>query len=212
MQKKRLIVGLSGASGAMLGERLLMHMQTRNDWETHLVMTPAAERTIALELGKTPADIASLASHHHAAKDIGASIASGTFACEGMVVIPCSMRSLAAIAHGISDNLLLRSADVMLKEHRRLVLVAREAPLSRIHLANMSLLAEYGAEIVPPMMSFYHHPTSIEDMADHLIGRILAGFGIEISSFRRWGESDDSRENDPQGKAVTEPIPWPTDC
>lgn len=188
-QRKRLVVGMSGASGAVLARRFLVQMAEQKDWETHLVVSPGAERTIELELQAPVEAIVSLADVVHDAGDIGAAIASGTFRTEGMVVIPCSMKSLAGIAHGYTDNLLLRAADVTLKEQRRLVLVARETPLGRIHLRNMSMLADQGVRILPPMLTFYTRPQTIDDLVDHIVGKVLSEFGIEGRNFHRWRET-----------------------
>lgn len=189
-QKKRLVVGMSGASGAALTQRFLTQMADHEGWETHLVVSTGAKRTIELELQKSLSDITALAHTVYDEKDIGAAIASGTYRTEGMVVIPCSMKSLAGIAHGFTDNLLLRAADVTLKEQRKLVLVARETPLGRIHLNNMSILAGFGARILPPMMTFYTKPQSIDDMVDHIIGKVLGEFGLEGRNFHRWHEAE----------------------
>lgn len=186
--RQRLVVGMSGASGAPLTRRLLEQLRGQPGWETHLVISASAARTIELELGCAVAEVARLADVTHDEGDIGASIASGTFRTAGMVVIPCSMKSLAGIACGYTDNLLLRAADVTLKEQRKLVLVARETPLSRIHLDNMARLAELGVRILPPMLTFYHQPRGIDDMVDHIVGKVLAEFGIEGQNFRRWKE------------------------
>lgn len=188
-QAKRLVVGMSGASGAVLAQRFLRQMAGQAGWETHLVISPGAERTIELELGEPVSAVAALADVVHDAADIGASIASGTFRTEGMVVIPCSMKSLAGIAHGYTDNLLLRAADVTLKEQRKLVLVARETPLGRIHLRNMAMLADQGVRILPPMLTFYTRPRTIDDLVDHVLGKVLGEFGIEGRNFHRWGET-----------------------
>jgi len=197
-KRKRLVVGMSGASGAALTRRFLVQMSDHADWETHLVISNAALRTIELELGCPVAEVSALASVTHDEHDVAASISSGTFRTAGMVVIPCSMKSLAGIACGYTDNLLLRAADVTLKEQRRLVLVARETPLSRIHLGNMARLADLGVRILPPMMTFYNQPRSIEDMIDHVVGKVLAEFGIEGRNFHRW--HDDEAPQSGQGR------------
>lgn len=185
---KRLVVGVSGASGAILAVSLLEQMAYYADWETHLIISNGSRRTIELELDKTLPEVTALATEVHVFKDIGASIASGTFKTQGMVVIPCSMKTLAGIAHGYSDNLLLRAADVTLKERRPLVLVARETPFSRVHLQNMTTLASYGVTLMPPMMTFYNHPRTIQDMQDHIVGKVLNEFKLEARNFHRWGE------------------------
>lgn len=184
----RLVVGISGASGAPLAHRLLQQMRGCDGWETHLVVSPSARRTIEHEVSRPLSEIEALATVVYDERDVGAAIASGTFRTRGMIVIPCSMKSLAGIAHGYTDNLLLRAADVTLKEQRKLVLVARETPLNRIHLNNMATLAEYGARILPPMMTFYTQPKTIDDMVDHIVGKALGEFGIEGRNFHRWHE------------------------
>lgn len=186
--KKRLIVGMSGASGASLGIELLETLQENPDYETHLVISKGAEETILYETDYTVADVMALADKSHDINNIGASIASGTFRTEGMIIVPCSMKTVAGIACGYSDNLLLRAADVVIKEQRQLVLATRESPLSVIHLRNMLTLAELGAFIIPPMVTYYNKPTSIKEMNRHIIGKILDKFGIEISGFNRWCE------------------------
>ena len=188
-EMKRLVVGVSGASGASLAVTLLETMKQQINWETHLVISSGAKRTITLELTETIEYVETLATEVHDLQDIGASIASGTFKTAGMVVIPCSMKTLAGIAHGYSDNLLIRAADVTLKENRPLVLVARETPLSPIHLKNMSTLASYGVTLMPPMMTFYNNPQNIMDMQMHIVGKVLNEFGIEVTHFKRWNGS-----------------------
>jgi flavin prenyltransferase len=188
MANKRLVIGISGASGIPLAVHLLELMRDQDGWESHLVVSPGADRTILEETSYKPEDIFSLATRRHCIDDIGSSIASGTFRTEGMVVIPCSMKTVAGINHGYSDNLLLRAADVTIKERRKLVLVARETPLSPIHLRNLSELVSLGVVVMPPMMTFYNQPQSIADMTHHIVGKVLSEFGIEAPGFRRWGE------------------------
>lgn len=190
-EKKRLVVGISGASGASLALNLLQTMQTIPDWEVDLVVSGGAERTLRHELGLGSADLADMVDNLHPLDDIGASIASGTYRTEGMVVIPCSMKTLAGVAHGYSDNLLLRAADVTMKERRKLVLVARETPLSLIHLQNMTTMASFGAVILPPMLTYYNKPETLRDMNDHIVGKVLNEFGVEHRRFRRWRGMDD---------------------
>lgn len=185
-EKKRLVVGVSGASGASLAVMLLKEMQQFSQWETHLVISAGAKRTIEIELNETIGQVEALATVVHDLQDIGASIASGTFKTAGMVVIPCSMKTVAGVAHGYSDNLILRAADVTIKEHRPLVLVVRETPLHSIHLKNMSILASVGITLMPPMMTFYNNPQSIDDMQIHIVGKVLNEFGIELTGFKRW--------------------------
>ncbi len=195
--KKRLIVGISGASGAILGIQLLKLLGQYPDWETHLIMTEGAKLTIRSETEYTVEQVAALADRTYEPQQIGASIASGTFRTEGMVILPCSMKTIAGIASGYCDNLLLRAADVTLKEKRKLVLAARECPLSAIHLRNMLTLTEAGAYIMPPVLSYYQHPQSIEDMNLHFLGKLLDKFDLEPAGYRRWGEgcSDYSNES-----------------
>ena len=187
---KRLVVALSGASGVPLGVRLLEKMQAVPDWETHLVLSAGAKRTIHEETDLAVADVEALATRVYPEGDIGASIASGTFRTQGMVIVPCSMKTLAGVAHGFSENLLLRAADVTLKERRRLVLVAREMPLSLIHLRNMTAVTEAGAIVLPPMISFYQRPKTVDDMVDHVVGKILDIFEIEMPGYCRWKETN----------------------
>lgn len=186
--KKRMVIGISGASGAALAVDLLYCLREHSDWEAHLVVSNSAETTLRLETAMSLDDVVKLAAQSYSIKDIGASIASGTFKTEGMVVIPCSMKTLSGIATGYSDNLLLRAADVTIKERRPLVLVARESPLSTIHLRNMLTVAELGAVILPPMVTHYNKPMGMEDLTRHITGKILDRFGLEVSGFRRWGE------------------------
>ncbi len=187
--KKRLVIGMSGASGAILGIEILKTLKKYPDWESHLVISKGAEQTILEETNYKLIDVINLADKTYSLKDIGASIASGTFRTEGMVIVPCSMKTAAGIACGYSDNLLLRAADVTIKERRKLVLVPRESPLSTIHLRNLLSLSELGTIIVPPMMSYYNKPASVEDLNTHIIGKILDKFHIEVNGFNRWGEN-----------------------
>ena len=186
---KRLIVGISGASGAIYGIRLLQVLHERQEIETHLVLTKPAERTISEETSFKVDDVKQLASVVHSIQDIGASIASGSFKTEGMVVIPCSIHTVSAIAHCISENLLTRAADVILKEKRRLVLVVRESPFHIGHLKSLLAAAEMGATIVPPVPAFYTLPKTLDDVIDHTVGRVLDHFGIEHKLVKRWGEN-----------------------
>ena len=182
----RLIVGVSGASGTILAEKLLMALRQIPDLETHLVISNGARTTEGLELGNSHPELTSLAHVVHPIEDIAASIASGSFNTIGMVVIPCSMKTLAGIVSGYSDNLLLRAADVCLKERRKLVLVTREMPLSNLHLENMLKASQYGALIMPPMLTFYNAPETIDDMINHLIGKVLMQFGLGFDHFSPW--------------------------
>ena len=185
---QRLIVGISGASGVIYGIRLLEVLRACPDIESHLVVTKPAERTIVEETTYSVADVKAMASVVHPITDIGASIASGSFRAMGMVVIPCSIHTVSAIAYCVSDNLLTRAADVVLKEGRKLVLVVREAPLHRGHLKSLLAAAEAGAVILPQVPAFYSQPKTLEDVIDHTVGRVLDHFGIAHDLFRRWGE------------------------
>lgn len=184
---KRIVVGLSGASGMPLAIRLLKELHNNNDVEVHLVISRGAEMTIQQECQMSIDEIKQLADVVYDQNNIGASIASGTFQSDGMIVIPCAMKTVAGIAHGYSDNLLLRACDVMIKEQRQLILVTRETPLSPIHLDNLAYLSRLPKVVImPPMMSYYQCPQTIEDMEIHLIGKILARFDIEVENFKRW--------------------------
>lgn len=186
--RKRLVVAISGASGTILGIELLQILRENPAYETHLVISKGAEQTILQETDYKIEEVMKLADVVHDINNIGASIASGTFQTEGMIVIPCSMKTVAGIACGYSDNLLLRAADVVIKEKRKFVLVARECPLSAIHLRNMLTLAELGAFIMPPMLTYYNKPMDIQAMNRHIIGKVLEKFGIEVNGFNRWCE------------------------
>ncbi|HYH22909.1 MAG TPA: UbiX family flavin prenyltransferase [Azospirillum sp.] len=185
--RKRLIVGISGASGVVYGIRML-EMLRRLEVETHLVMSRSAEVTIALETDRKVAEVRALADVVHRIDDIAASISSGSFRTLGMVVAPCSMRSMAEIAHGVTSTLLTRAADVVLKERRRLVLMVRETPLHLGHLRTMAQLAEMGAVIAPPVPAFYAKPADLEAMIGHTVGRVLDLFDLDVGTLRRWGE------------------------
>jgi len=175
---RSLIVAITGASGAVYGVRLLQVLRTVPDLQSHLVVSPAGWMNIEQELRVARRDIEALAHVVHGVRDVGASIASGSFATEGMVVAPCSMRTLAAVAHGLSDNLIARAADVALKERRRLVLMVRETPLNLAHLRNMVAVTEMGGVVFPPVPAFYNRPESLDAMIDHTVGRVLDLFGI----------------------------------
>src|SRR5215475_13492486 len=183
--QNRLIVGISGASGAIYGVRLLQAL-TALPLETHLVMTRTAEVTLAHETPYKVAEVQALADKVHRVDDLAAAISSGSFRTHGMIVAPCSMRSLGEIANGISSNLLTRAADVVLKERRRLVLVARETPLHAIHLRNMTRLAQAGAVIAPPVPAFYNRPKTLDNVIDHTIGRVLDLFDLDTGKVKRW--------------------------
>jgi 4-hydroxy-3-polyprenylbenzoate decarboxylase len=185
--QKRLIVGISGASGVAYGVRLLQLLRNAGV-ETHLVMSRTAEITFAYETDLKISDIVALADKHHAISDMAASISSGSFKTMGMIVAPCSMRSMSEIASGVTTTLLTRAADVTLKERRRLVLMVRETPLHAGHLRTMTALSEIGAIIAPPVPAFYAKPDSLEDMIDHTVGRVLDLFDIDVGVVRRWSE------------------------
>ncbi|MHA7600255.1 UbiX family flavin prenyltransferase [Alicycliphilus sp. T452] len=183
---KRIVVGISGASGAVYGARLLQALQGMEGVESHLVVSHAGWLNLRHELDMERAEVEALADHVHDLADVGASIASGSFAAHGMVVAPCSMRTLAAIAHGLADNLLTRAADVVLKERRRLVLLTRESPLHLVHLRNMATVTELGAICCPPMPAFYQRPTTIGEIVDHSVARALDLLGLDNDLAPRW--------------------------
>ena len=182
---RKLIVGITGATGAIFGVRLLNALQ-HTDVETHLVASRWAQRTIEHETPYSFKDVRAMASVYYEPGNMGAAISSGSFITEGMVIAPCSMRSLAAIAQGNGDHLVHRAADVVLKERRRLVLVAREMPLSEVHLENMLKLSRMGVTIMPPMPAMYNHPQTVDDIVDHIVARVLDQFSIQADFARRW--------------------------
>lgn len=181
----RLIVGISGASGAIYGIRLLEALSDLSV-ETHLILTKPAKVTIAYETDIKVQKIIDCADHYHDDEDIAAALASGSFRTEGMIVAPCSMRSAAEIAHGTTATLLTRAADVILKERRKLVLMVRETPLHLGHLRTLTQLAEMGAIVAPPMPAFYARPETVSDLVDHAVGRVLDLFGLETGAVKRW--------------------------
>ena len=184
---KRLIVGITGSTGVIFGVRLLEVLaEAKSEIETHLVVSKWAQQTIEHETATSMATLKDLASVTYSPGDMGAKISSGSFHTDGMAVVPCSMRSLAAIAHGMGDHLVHRAADVVLKERRKLVLVARETPLNEIHLDNMLKLTRMGAVILPPMPAFYNHPKSLDDMINHIVMRILDQFDMPADLVERW--------------------------
>ena len=187
-QSKRIIVGVSGASGVIHGIRLLQVLQPEAGVETHLILSNAAKRTMVLETAWSVAEVEALADRNYRANDIAAAIASGSFKTDGMVVVPCSMKTLSGIANSYADTLLIRAAEVILKERRRLVLVPRETPLHLGHLRLLVKAAEIGAVIMPPMPAFYHRPESVADVVDQTVNRILDMLGIELDHdlFQRW--------------------------
>ncbi|MDQ0753139.1 4-hydroxy-3-polyprenylbenzoate decarboxylase [Streptomyces africanus] len=182
----RLIVGMTGATGAAFGVRLLENLRELPGVETHLVLSRWARTTIELETGLSVAEVGALADVTHPPEDQGATISSGSFTTDGMVIVPCSMKTLAGIRAGYAEGLVGRAADVVLKERRKLVLVPRETPLSEIHLENMLALARLGVQMVPPMPAFYNHPASVDDIVDHITARILDQFELPAPAAKRW--------------------------
>jgi 4-hydroxy-3-polyprenylbenzoate decarboxylase len=183
---RRLVVAITGATGAVYGVRLLQTLAATPGIETHLVVSDAASLTLHQEVGLQRREVEALAHVVHKNRDIGAAIASGSFQSDGMVIAPCSMKTLAAVALGLSDNLIARAADVMLKERRRLVLMVRETPFNLAHLRNMTAVTEMGGIVFPPLPSFYHKPASIDEMVDHTVARVIDLFGIEHALAPRW--------------------------
>jgi flavin prenyltransferase len=182
----KIIVGISGASGVIHGVRLLERLRKNPAVETHLVVTRAGEKTLYLETGKLIAEIKQIASYFHPIDDISSKLASGSYPVDAMVVAPCSIHTMGSLAAGTTSNLLLRAADVTLKERRRLILMVRETPLHLGHLRNMTALSEMGAIIAPPMAAFYHRPQTAMDIVDHSVGRILDLLGVPDNEVRRW--------------------------
>jgi len=185
--KPRLIIAITGASGTIYGVRMLEQLRSSGACTTHLVMSASGALTATQELGIKRGEIEDLADVVHNVKDVGATIASGSFRSEGMVIAPCSMKTLASIAHGFADNLVSRAADVILKERRKLVLLARETPLNLAHLRNMTAVTEMGGIVFPPVPAFYTQPTSLDDIVNHTVGRVLDLFSIPHTSLvKRW--------------------------
>jgi len=183
----RIIVGISGASGVIYGVRLL-ELLKQQEIETHLIISKAGKRNIEIETDYKPSEVEAMATYVYDHKDVGASLASGSFLTQGMVVAPCTIKTLSGIANSYTENLLVRAADVTLKEKRKLALLVRETPLHKGHLRLMSMAADMGAHILPPVPSFYHQPKTIEDIIDQTIGKVFDYFGIKHSLFKRWGE------------------------
>jgi 4-hydroxy-3-polyprenylbenzoate decarboxylase len=183
---KRLVVAITGASGAMYGIRLLQWLRESAQVETHLMISDAGVLSMHYELDMKRKDIEALADVVHSVRDVGACVASGSFQSEGMIIAPCSMKTLGSVAHGLSDNLISRAADVMLKERRRLVLMVRETPFNLAHLRNMTSVTEMGGIIYPPLPALYQKPQSIEEMVDHTTGRVLDLFGIQQTLAPQW--------------------------
>ncbi|MBW2093843.1 MAG: UbiX family flavin prenyltransferase [Deltaproteobacteria bacterium] len=187
---KRIVIGIAGASGVIYGVRMLQLLQSK-DYEIHLIVSEAGVKNLAIETGFDLDQVGTLADHVYDNRDMAASLASGSFLTEGMVVIPCTIKTLSGIANSYSNNLIVRAADVTLKEKRKLVLVVRETPLHKGHLRLMTMAADMGAHILPPVPSFYHKPETIEDILDQTIGKIFDYLSIEHNLFKRWqGEGE----------------------
>ena len=182
----RLVIGISGSTGAIYGVRLLEVLQGSPDIETHVVISEPAKTTIEFETGRDPKDVLAMASVVYDYRDVGAAISSGSFLTDGMVIAPCSIKTLSSVANSYNDNLLSRAADVCLKERRKLVMVVRETPLHRGHLRLMLDVTESGGVILPPMPSFYHLPKTVDDIVNHTVQKVLDQFGIEKGLFQRW--------------------------
>ncbi|MCA1247709.1 UbiX family flavin prenyltransferase [Massilia sp. MS-15] len=190
--RRRIVVAITGATGAVYGVQLLRRLHAMPGVETHLVVSDAASLTLHQELGLQRRDAEALADVVHRNRDIGASIASGSYQTDGMVIAPCSMKTLAAVAHGLSDNLVTRAADVMLKERRRLVLMVRETPFNLAHLRNMTAVTEMGGIVFPPLPSFYQRPATIEEMVEHTVDRALDLLGLDNAHAPRWAGMKDT--------------------
>ena len=195
---RRIVVALTGATGATYGVQLLKRLHATPGIESHLIISDAATLTLHQELGLQRRDVEALAHVVHRNRDIGASIASGSYQVDAMVVAPCSMKTLAAVAHGFSDNLVTRAADVILKERRRLVLMVRETPFNLAHLRNMTSVTEMGGIIFPPLPSFYHRPATIADMVEHTVDRVVDLLGIENDQAARWGGMKGEQNDRPE--------------
>ncbi|MCS0614546.1 UbiX family flavin prenyltransferase [Massilia kyonggiensis] len=188
---RRIVVAVTGATGAIYGVQLLRRLAAVPGVETHLVISDAATLTLHQEVGLQRRDVEALAHVVHRNREIGASIASGSFQTDGMVIAPCSMKTLAAVAHGLSDNLITRAADVVLKERRRLILMVRETPFNLAHLRNMTAVTEMGGIVFPPLPSFYHRPATIDEMVDHTVARVMDLLGVTNDLAPRWGGMKD---------------------
>jgi 4-hydroxy-3-polyprenylbenzoate decarboxylase len=195
---RRLIVGISGATGAIYGVRMLQVLSRVKDIETHLVMSRAAKMTIQVETPYSVKDVEAMANVVHDINNVGASISSGSFRTQGMVIAPCSMKSMGGIAHSIGGDLLVRAADVVLKERKKLVLVARETPLHLGHLESMVALTRMGAMIFPPVPAFYHRPQTLDDVINQTVTRILDQFDIDMTLFERWDDEKMGRHRGPE--------------
>lgn len=190
----RLVVGISGASGVVLGYHMLKALKAYPEIETHLVISEGARVTFGLETSLKIEDVEKMADVVHSNKNLAASISSGSFKTDGMIVIPCSMKTLAGIAAGYAENLLIRAVDVCLKESRRVVLVPREMPFGKLHMRNLKEVSDLGCIIVPPMLTFYNNPQTIEEQINHIIGKVLMQFGLDHKKFIAWeGSEDDSK-------------------
>lgn len=197
---KKIIIGITGATGVIYGIRLLEVMRDLNI-ESHVIISEAAKQNIMIETNFAVADVENLACALYDPKNLAASISSGSFRTDGMVIVPCTVKTLSGIANSYNDNLMTRAADVVLKERRKLILVVRETPLHKGHLELMSRVADLGGIILPPVPAFYHAPKSIEDLVDHIVGKILDLMDIEHNLFRRWAGTE-NEEND-QGRGIT---------
>jgi len=186
VDRRRFVVAITGATGAVYGVRLLQRLGACPGVETHLVISDAATLTLHQEVGLQRKDVEALAHVVHKNREIGASIASGSFQTDGMVIAPCSMKTLAAVAHGLSDNLITRAADVILKERRRLIMMVRETPFNLAHLRNMTAVTEMGGIVFPPLPSFYNRPATIDEMVDHTVARVLDLLGVDNTLAPRW--------------------------
>jgi 4-hydroxy-3-polyprenylbenzoate decarboxylase len=182
----QIIVGVTGASGSIYGWRLLEKLRMQEDVEIHLILSRSGERTAFLEMGKSAADFKTLAHYSYPVEDIGSRLASGSVSMDAMIVAPCSIHTMSAIAQGISSNLIIRAADVTLKERRRLVLMVRESPLHLGHLRSMAALAEMGAILAPPVPAFYHQPKTVADIVEHSVDRVMALAGAPVADAHRW--------------------------
>lgn len=195
-KKRRLIIGVSGATGAIYGVRMLQILSKIEDLETHLVLSKAGKMTIQVETPYSVKDVEAMADVVHDVNNVGASISSGSFRTEGMVIAPCSMKSMGAIAHSLGGDLLVRAADVVLKERKKLVLAVRETPLHLGHLEAMASLARMGAVIFPPVPAFYHRPKTLDDVINQTVTRILDQFDIDVTLFHRWDDEGMTRHPD----------------
>ncbi len=196
---RRIVVGMTGASGAIIGVRLLEAL-ARSEVEIHLVVSKWAQQTLEHETGQTVADLRDLADVYHGPGDMGAKVSSGSFVTDGMIVAPCSARSVAAIANGFGEHLVHRAADVILKERRKLVLMVRESPFNEIHLENMLKLARMGVCILPPVPAFYNHPETLDDMVEHFVARALDQIGVPAEFAKRW--DGDMRNRNPKVEQI----------